>query len=408
MPGARNSHETEDYRPKVQGLRGSMYEIAVLTPYTLSLKPRGRRARAGLSLLEVLISMFVMLVGLLGVASLIPVGKVEAQRGNKIDRAAACGRAAFREVQIRGMLKRAAWARPDNGNAVYTEPGGVGTYTWNGTLGGTDFSAFALDPYGVGVVGDAQSLGQWFPYSATTPAAVTLPRLTLGPGMDVNARAALADAIFRWQDDLNFNTPDNADLLPSQMLDSNARRQSVGDYSWLTTVVPDPRVVGTHNMFDVPMRVSIAVFYKRNRLVPTSGAAEGERVCKLAALSGDSEIILTTAGAAPLTTDPAEHLKIAKPGQWLMIAGPVNIDTDNDGVSDVQRNDFRWYRIASADEIETVSGNYQRRLTVVGPDWIIPPAQMTDFLDKARVFLFDGIIAVYEKNMKLEVDSMYQ
>lgn len=61
--------------------------------------------RRGISLLEVLISMFILLVGLLGVGALIPVGKLEVSQADQYDRTGAVGRAAFREIKVRGMLR---------------------------------------------------------------------------------------------------------------------------------------------------------------------------------------------------------------------------------------------------------------------------------------------------------------
>lgn len=52
--------------------------------------------------MEVLISAFIMSVGLLGVAALLPVGHHEANKGMIADRAAEIGRQAFRDFQIRG------------------------------------------------------------------------------------------------------------------------------------------------------------------------------------------------------------------------------------------------------------------------------------------------------------------
>src|SRR4051812_38883924 len=66
-------------------------------------------SRAGISLLEVLISMFILVVGLASIASLIPVGRYEIGEGTKADRAAALGQAAFREVKVRRLLDQSSW-----------------------------------------------------------------------------------------------------------------------------------------------------------------------------------------------------------------------------------------------------------------------------------------------------------
>jgi len=67
------------------------------------IRPRTQIRRRGITLLEVLISMFVALVGLAGLASLFWLGGVEMSEGAKIDRAMAVARAAQRTFKILGM-----------------------------------------------------------------------------------------------------------------------------------------------------------------------------------------------------------------------------------------------------------------------------------------------------------------
>ncbi len=59
--------------------------------------------RHGLSLLEVLISIFVISVGLMSLAMLIPAGAIAIGEANKSDRSGACGRSAMREASARPM-----------------------------------------------------------------------------------------------------------------------------------------------------------------------------------------------------------------------------------------------------------------------------------------------------------------
>ena len=55
---------------------------------------RAATSRRGVSLIEVLMSIFILSVGLMGMASLIPVGGYQVGEAIKSDRAAAVGRAA--------------------------------------------------------------------------------------------------------------------------------------------------------------------------------------------------------------------------------------------------------------------------------------------------------------------------
>ena len=64
---------------------------------------RLRIGRHGVTLMEVLISIAVVAIGLLGVVALIPVGGQQAQTGARNDRQARLGRRTFREFKVRGM-----------------------------------------------------------------------------------------------------------------------------------------------------------------------------------------------------------------------------------------------------------------------------------------------------------------
>jgi len=76
-----------------------------LQPPVSSLIP----SRPGISLLEVLISMFVLLFGLMGVAAIFPVGNHYATQGEKYDRDVALVDAAFSELKARGLLRPENW-----------------------------------------------------------------------------------------------------------------------------------------------------------------------------------------------------------------------------------------------------------------------------------------------------------
>ena len=68
--------------------------------------------RRGISLLEILFSIFILSVGLLGLASLIPAGTTDVAAANVADRAGNVGRAAFREVKVRNFTNHEEWRSP--------------------------------------------------------------------------------------------------------------------------------------------------------------------------------------------------------------------------------------------------------------------------------------------------------
>ena len=83
------------------------------TPRSSLLAPRVS-ARSGISLIEVLISMFVLLFGLMGVAAIFPVGSHYVIEGEKFDLASGIAQNAFEELKGRGMLRPEAWMYADN------------------------------------------------------------------------------------------------------------------------------------------------------------------------------------------------------------------------------------------------------------------------------------------------------
>lgn len=132
----------------------------------------GRQVRRGISLLEVLISMFVLLFGLMGVAAIFPVGNHYAGRGDQFERGAALADAAFAQLKARGLLRPDQWlyadlpadaapAMPGDYRLIQTRPPAVqpnweagappsyrpGFFNFAGNGGAGH--AFVIDPLGV-------------------------------------------------------------------------------------------------------------------------------------------------------------------------------------------------------------------------------------------------------------------
>ena len=70
--------------------------------------PRGR-ARSGISLLEVMFSIGVVMIGLVGIAALLPVAGMQAKKGAVADAAARLGADAVRDFHVRGMANPRNW-----------------------------------------------------------------------------------------------------------------------------------------------------------------------------------------------------------------------------------------------------------------------------------------------------------
>lgn len=72
-------------------------------------QPTFARPRRGITLLEVLIATFVLAVGLLSVAALIPAGKQQMIEASKFDRSTVLARAALHELKVRKFLDWRSW-----------------------------------------------------------------------------------------------------------------------------------------------------------------------------------------------------------------------------------------------------------------------------------------------------------
>ncbi|MHB1035796.1 MAG: type IV pilus modification PilV family protein [Pirellulales bacterium] len=330
--------------------------------------PRACRAARGISLIEVLISIFILSVGLMGVAALIPVGRFEVVQAAKMDRAAVAGRAAFREVKIRGLLRPDLWYVPDPSKFDPSRP-------------------FVIDPLGVG----------WSlpPCPAMPNGGPQMPRLSLlGPGKPPCIIPAAADRIFTCRDDLYFELPDDPEALPTWRSSAGGIRSIEGNYSWMLTVtpvvdtrLPQPVIVdGLHT-------VAVAVFYKRNR------SPQGERMLNVMFPNGNDgwgggDVEVTLPSEPP--ADPPE----LKSNQWLMLVARDPAATNP--LASIRY--LKWYRIAAVEDAQGATGA-KRRVTLVGPDW--PKRQFAAMNATTYAVWFDEVVGVYEKTIQVDGPSLW-
>ncbi len=381
---------------------------------------RKRRARRGISLMEVLISMFVLTVGLLGVAALIPAGRHEIVEAAKLDNASMVGRAAFRDMQVRGFLNPAGWNYYSGGSyyPVYDanrpDPfqGQLPTSNSYGTgIGFVNNIAYAIDPL---AITGASNLGPYFPYyysnsngdlsskvnlapepTPLRPAPMLrIVPFTFGAGVNLPQQNAVFDSVFRSSfDQILEPNATNSDFPPSpKWFPGNTRRMNDGNYTWLATVVSD----GSKQAQFGNVTVSVAVFYKRVVQLTTDNPpkAIGEYVVELdpfpvLPMPGGGEAILRDLPNHPLTNKPVS----VRPGQWLMLGGRRTLSTVPSVVSTYE---YRWYRVLSAATPVTSGGATSQRVTLSGTDWNVPHTS-------TRAWIFDNIVNVYEKQMPLEV-----
>ena len=361
------------------------YELAnsgrrwlVFEPQPLRGAPRHRRtSRHGLSLIEALISIFIVSIGLLGVVALFTIGHHDALGGAVADHAALVGREKLRDFRVRGM--------DDPGNWLYYENSPV-------YIADTPRRSFCIDPPTVIAAGAATEL----PFALTWSAQMS--RIKLSSGIGANAMTAFqADEIFRSQDDLSFNDPDDADLLPAQIFAGAStpaaeKRASDGHFSWMATVVPQLDVTNSTSSISDQYTLSIVVFYQRPALAVGSDLLEWNPLVNITLLGGGyggGDATLSVAAAN------SSRLEDVGAGQWIIVGKAV---TTAGGT----QNYFQWYRLSSVSDVYTSGTEIARDVTLVGADWDDTALGLA-----VEATIVVGVVAVYEQTIRLKTSSLW-
>lgn len=210
--------------------------------------------RRGFSIIEVLTSIVVAMVGVLGVMIMVPFAVQQAQTGLDSDAAIVAGRNAFDQFEVSGYRNPQNWIflNPDTGNLEFVNPDRP--------------QIFSIDPIAVNSNDDTANNGfnyvdTWFPYNQKNAsisgfgypvsAAYRISAANLATPLGNPMGAAEANRMFYSQDELIFDVPDAAPGVvdaslngPAQVYDFGAnpaiglRRQSLGSISWSALVVP--------------------------------------------------------------------------------------------------------------------------------------------------------------------------
>lgn len=381
--------------------------------------------RAGISLTEVLLAMFVVTVGILGLAALIPVGGSYLRTAQTDDRSSNLGRAAFHDVQVRGYLDQNLWLdhtgdKPANW-LDYDFPNPDGT---PGTLVGSPIgwgNVVCIDPLMVAAANGTNPRVATFPYTLDNdpdadgdPVAVPNPprmtRCTLRTWenqptpVNLATSRVLFERIFRGSDDLTFGFPENEpDARPFAALGSAKQvRQFTGEYSWFFTVCPmiNEQTLQTDN-HGGPQTYNVSVVVTRNRVLDVSpydlsgtppdernGTPPTERTVYCDFISGVGlgggdvrlglPILDPAAPNADANLPKLSDFPEVKPGQWILLSGWLS-----DGLNPITPM-FRWYRVSSAGPLKHESPadfpaniaatrptnpEWCQYVTLVGPDW---------------------------------------
>lgn len=404
--------------------------------------------RHGLTLLEVLISIFVVAIGMLSLMALIPVGKHQLAKAGTADRSAAVGTAAWTRIQAAGIFR--PWhRRPSVAGATprsyWTAADGTLLYDTNAPAW-----SFCVDPIGVAVNGGAVAA---FPYSGTGP---VMPRITIEPYLTPAARAQLVLRLFTGDDEVQFSAPEGdertrlvysvgpdgvwgypgtdddgngtvddateAGMAGQHLVDDDGNGiiddplemgddipQFAGKYSWMITATPSESygVTATDAM---TYSIQIVVFERRVAQANPTAPVPSERRCffhAANAIGNDGRLQLDGAGE--------EYFRDVRVNRWLMLAAeqePVGAATFP--------TLFRWYRVAGLGDAKDYDGDGSIDgcdVTLAGPDWSFTDAAGTPLLQDAdadattglslHAILVDGVVGVFEKTISVEQVNLW-
>jgi prepilin-type N-terminal cleavage/methylation domain-containing protein len=369
--------------------------------------------RRGVTLLECLISIFVLAIGLVSVASLVPVAGFQAARALVDDRKAMLGLTAARDFKVHGFLRPDYWLTSNSSTPIVSGTAGwsqvvnssSGAWTSASSTSSYTLPCMAIDPLmiakGFGTAVDNFTATN----SASPSSALVMKRIT-----STVALGTASDQVCTSQDDLHYDFPTtdqgNPDGLPIGAYFKsggvNTKRAYDGRFTWVATLVPvwgDPVLTVGRN----EMLLSVVVFNQRNfgatgvaATAPQNATAPTERAAKVTFINGTTPASIS--GGDLIITDANQANVALNIGEWIMLGGMIQ---DLNAGSAQQRPMFRWYRVVTAAPA-TGSGPYQRNITVAGPDW-----NLKGLNGNMMAYIYDGAVAVYERTVRLEGSSIW-
>lgn len=419
----------------------------LLMPKTTNCRVTHRRA--GTTLLEVMFAIFVVTVGLLGIASILPLAARNASDSNAHNNAQALGQRWFQNFSAFGLNEPNAFTASRNGYDWIWFNGGVPRGYQRNSTGGLTTSAWinqsiCIDPMffterevrrlnGGGVSPFVTYQTGVFPYyvsnydPTTNSLADTPPflermqprmlRTTLGrvlpPSLlnpariDVLSRKLVED-IFASTDDIAASADETdktipafrvwAEAAPGQTNPLITKGLVTGQYSWLATLAPiEPIRNAALASLPRDYLLSLVVMNRRDRQFDPGSAGGtrplGERLVQVQPLTDRFQN--GTGGRIRVSghwQDPSsDRLHV---GDWIMLSTNVPDARIPGELFAV----FRWYRIIGLSQETQLTGTenttWSRDVVLEGPDFV--------FGRDIQGTLMSGVVTVVERNISIK------
>jgi prepilin-type N-terminal cleavage/methylation domain-containing protein len=164
--------------------------------------------RSGVTLIEVLVSIFIMGIGMLALLTLFPLGALTMDQAIKADRAGSLARNIYATVAARNIRKDTAYFNPTAATPVdlFRNPNPAGATTWPQFPAGYDGPSYPIyvDPHGI-LAGAPSTIGA---FPTGTPASPGIPRQSVSFVQGAATAAAKTQQALLWfslLDDMEFD-----------------------------------------------------------------------------------------------------------------------------------------------------------------------------------------------------------
>ncbi len=321
------------------------------------------RARHGITLLEVLISMGILTIGLASVAALIPAGRSQAIKATIYDRGSTLAANAAADLISRGFLRTEELV-----------PTSASTFS-NRLL--------IYDPLFDGIWGPADTFVTLRDDAATSASSAT--ELAVLPKGATGILPAVADILFRSEDDLIYGVPDDDPDAPPQpgwSADTggsiaNGRRAFDGTYSFLASLETG-ELSSPFWLSGRQATLTVVVFHRRDPSTPPFALVPG---------GGGLWVDPDPTGTPVVLPDGDTIRDVVKPGSMVLWANYA-----------VTPPAFRWFRALIVMDQSTPADGVRMGISFEGSD---PPGISAD----ERLYILPGAVAGLQLPVTLEGSS---